>query len=182
VKGSSQRRTRLVWGLSLGAVALTALSAAALVYTSRPEFCASCHIMQTRYVSWARSVHAPVTNCLSCHAEPGVVGEIVAHLNGARYLYVQALGGPETVILRGEVADGTCAKCHPPGTLPQVAPNGVRIAHEAHVRVGLRCHDCHVGFHDSLQEGVLESGFERCGECHARPFELALLRRAELRR
>ena len=43
-------------------------------YTSRPEFCNSCHIMEPYYKSWQESSHKNVS-CIECHFPPGIGGE-----------------------------------------------------------------------------------------------------------
>ena len=49
---------------------LTLMVALAGWYTSRSEFCNSCHIMEPYYVSWQESSHANVA-CIKCHFAPG---------------------------------------------------------------------------------------------------------------
>jgi len=160
---SANRKTLITWGVAVtGTLAL--MTWAALAYTGQPGFCATCHLMQTRYVSWARSDHSRAAACMDCHAEPGALGEIKAHLNGARYLWVLATGRPQ-VILRAEVPQGTCAKCHPIEDLPTEA-EGVRLAHRAHFGADVRCEECHAGFHNDLGGGDLRSGFDGCTRCH----------------
>lgn len=39
----------------------------ALVYTSRPEFCVSCHTMKTEYTNWSHSPHRNWSGCSDCH-------------------------------------------------------------------------------------------------------------------
>lgn len=43
---------------------------AAMKYTSRSDFCKSCHEMRPMYSFWQASGHAGV-ECTKCHAEPG---------------------------------------------------------------------------------------------------------------
>lgn len=165
----ARRRTArvLVWaGVVLGVVVV--LAVAALVYTGRPEFCRSCHIMEPRYVSWHRSVHAGKADCLDCHAQPGTIGEIRAHLEGARYLYVLATGR-EQVILQAEIPQGTCVKCHPLESLP--AESGrTDIAHRAHYQAKVECVTCHKGFHNDLGGGRLKADLSNCVDCHPPSF------------
>jgi hypothetical protein len=150
--------------VAVGIVAI-ALAAAALAVTSRPEFCATCHIMKPRYVSWERSTHGRVrADCLDCHAQPGVWGEIKAHLEGTRYLYV-LVTGREQIILEARVPDGTCSQCHPLDELPSTF-EGVNIAHRNHLSADVPCERCHADFHDNLQGGSLEANLEVCGDCH----------------
>lgn len=161
----SQRARRLfVWtGAVLGVAIL--LAAGAVWYTGRPQFCRSCHLMETRYVSWSRSAHAGSADCLDCHAEPGVIGEIKAHLNGARYLWVLATGR-EQVILRADVPEGTCVKCHPSDELPEL-DGADELGHEQHYDARVGCATCHKGFHDHVaQGGTLRARLNNCDDCH----------------
>lgn len=156
------RRRLLVWVAAVGVVIVVATSA--LVVTGRPQFCRSCHLMETRYVAWERSAHADKAECLDCHASPGFVGEVVAHLNGARYLVALATGRPQ-VVLRAEIPQGTCAKCHRPGGLSPTS-DGVPIAHIAHFEADVQCQECHKGFHDDLGGGRLQADLSTCDDCH----------------
>src|SRR5918994_7087221 len=110
--GLAVMRSRAIW-LALGVagivVALLGLAAwGAVAYTARPDFCASCHLMQTRYVSWKRSPHYAAATCIQCHSEPGLIGEVKAHLNGTRYLWVILTGDKSGTILRAAVSSATC--------------------------------------------------------------------------
>jgi nitrate/TMAO reductase-like tetraheme cytochrome c subunit len=170
-------RWRAVWlglagaGVVVGVVALAAWGAVA--YTSRPAFCASCHVMQTRYVSWQRSPHGRAATCIQCHAEPGLVGEIKAHLNGTRYLWVLLTGDKSGTILRAAVSSATCAQCHPASRLPQDTAT-LRVDHARHVARGIPCAGCHAGLvHGTLYGHQARPAVERCDRCHAaerRPF------------
>lgn len=121
--------------------------------------------METRYVSWARSAHHPQADCLDCHSEPGLVGEVVAHLEGLRYLWVLATGR-EQIVLKAHVPEGTCAECHDLDDLPR-SLDGVLIAHREHSELGITCDECHQGFHDRLVEGgTMRAGTGQCLGCH----------------
>lgn len=53
-------------------------------YTSRPDFCASCHIMHPYYDSWSHDVHADAGGaiCVDCHYRPGERHTIMAKFRG----------------------------------------------------------------------------------------------------
>jgi nitrate/TMAO reductase-like tetraheme cytochrome c subunit len=159
----SRSRKRLIWwGVILAMLSLVAV--AALVVTAQPSFCQTCHIMKTRHVSWERSDHHPEADCLDCHAEPGLWGEIKAHVNGARYVYVLFTGVPE-VILRAEVPVGTCIQCHEVNEIDDDV-DGVDVAHQAHQSAKVTCEACHRGFHDDIGGGRMNASLEVCVECH----------------
>ena len=50
-------------------------------YTSRSEFCNSCHIMEPYYKSWQESSHKDVP-CIECHFPPSFGGKIRGKLLG----------------------------------------------------------------------------------------------------
>jgi nitrate/TMAO reductase-like tetraheme cytochrome c subunit len=57
------------------------LSIGSVEYTSRSDFCNSCHIMEPYYDSWKQGAHKDVA-CVKCHISPGVENFLVAKLNG----------------------------------------------------------------------------------------------------
>ena len=67
----------------------------AAVYTSRSEFCISCHIMEPYYVSWQESSHSHVA-CIKCHFPPGAVEKVRGKMLGLVQLlkYVTATAVP----------------------------------------------------------------------------------------
>ena len=66
-------------------------------YTSRPQFCNSCHIMEPYYASWQQSSHKDVS-CIECHFPPGIGGEVRGKMLGlvqvAKYVTQSAGPGP----------------------------------------------------------------------------------------
>jgi nitrate/TMAO reductase-like tetraheme cytochrome c subunit len=81
-------------------------------YTSRPEFCNSCHIMEPYYKSWQESSHKDVS-CIECHFAPGVGGKLRGKMLGLVQLakYVTASAGPRPA---AEIPDASCLRsgCH----------------------------------------------------------------------
>src|SRR3972149_7255972 len=51
-------------------MSLGMLTSGAAVYTSRSQFCVSCHIMEPYYVSWQESSQKDVA-FIKCHFPPG---------------------------------------------------------------------------------------------------------------
>jgi nitrate/TMAO reductase-like tetraheme cytochrome c subunit len=139
-----------------------------MTYTATPDFCNSCHVMNTRFVSWQRSPHKVVATCIECHSEPGRWGEFKAHLNGARYLMVLLTGEMSGPLIRAEVSNASCLHCHPPQQLPETAGNH-RISHAKHMDRGLHCADCHAGLvHGTLYGGPARPAMASCVDCHAK--------------
>jgi predicted CXXCH cytochrome family protein len=123
------------------------LTTGAAVYTSRSEFCVSCHIMEPYYVSWQTSSHKDVA-CIKCHFPPGAVEKVRGKLLGLVQLlkYVTATAGPR---LSAEISDASCLRCHDTRLLAgRVEFHGVPFDHRPHLselRRGkrLRCTSCH---------------------------------------
>ena len=67
--------------LSLMIVLLLLITAGAAEYTSRPEFCPTCHYMEPFYFSWKASKHKDIS-CVKCHFEPGLAGTVRGKLEG----------------------------------------------------------------------------------------------------
>jgi nitrate/TMAO reductase-like tetraheme cytochrome c subunit len=152
----------------LGVLSLIAgLGWGALEYTSRPAFCNSCHVMNTRFVSWQRSPHAGHATCIQCHSDPGTWEELKAHLNGLRYLYVMLTGEMTGPILKAEVSDSSCQSCHQRERLPDVVRTH-KVSHGKHLAAGLSCGNCHAGVvHGSLDGGPSRPVMQLCTRCHA---------------
>ena len=118
-------------------------------YTSRSEFCNSCHIMEPYYKSWQESSHKNVA-CIKCHFPPGVGEEVRGKMLGLVQLakYVTQSQGPRPA---AEVPDASCLRsgCHETRLLSgKVEFQGIHFDHTPHlgeVRRGkkLRCTSCH---------------------------------------
>lgn len=164
-------RARTIWlALGVAGIAMAVLGLAtwgAVAYTARPDFCGSCHLMQTRYVSWKRSPHHSAATCIQCHSEPGRFGEIKAHLDGTRYLWVMLTGEKSGAILRADVSSETCGQCHAVAWLPEATAT-LRIGHRLHLGLGIQCSECHAGLvHGSLYGHQARPDVATCFRCHA---------------
>ena len=104
-------------------------------YTSRSEFCRSCHIMEPYYASWAASKHKDIS-CIECHFAPGLGGKVRGKMLGLVQLakYVTASAGPRP---SAEVPDASClrAGCHETRLLSgRVDFHNVNFDHNRHYR------------------------------------------------
>ena len=167
------------------------LTAGAGWYTSRPEFCRSCHIMEPYFVSWQESSHKDVS-CIKCHFGPGVGEKVRGKLLGLVQLakYVTRSEGPRPA---AEIPDASCLRshCHETRTLAgEVDFHGIPFDHKPHLeklRRGkrLRCTSCHAqivqGSHMTVtpstcflchfKEGHFNEGLGACTRCHQIPEE-----------
>jgi len=172
-----------------GATLLTLgmLTSGAAVYTSRSQFCVSCHIMEPYYVSWQESSHRDVA-CIKCHFPPGAAEKVRGKMLGLVQLlkYVTATAGPR---LSAEISDASCLRCHDTRLLAgRVDFHGVPFDHRPHLtetRRGkkLRCTSCHSqivqGKHMTVttstcflchfKDGLFNEGLGTCTRCHQIP-------------
>lgn len=172
-------------------VFLVLITAGSAWYTSRPEFCRSCHIMEPYYVSWENSSHSDVS-CVKCHFPPGVGEKIRGKMLGLVQLakYVTHSEGPRPA---AEIPDASCLRsgCHETQTLTgRIDFHGVPFDHSHHLeglRRGkkLRCTSCHgqivQGEHMTVtkstcflchfKEGLFNEGLGACTRCHQIPEE-----------
>ena len=160
-------------------------------YTSRPEFCRSCHIMEPYYASWQHSSHSDVS-CIKCHFPPGTGEKIRGKMLGMVQLikYVTESAGPSP---RAEVSDASCLRsgCHETRLLSgRLDYNGIPFDHRPHLeelRRGkkLRCTSCHSqivqGTHMTVTPSTcflchfkdehFNEGLGACTRCHQIPDE-----------
>ena len=173
-------------------VILLLLTAGAAWYTSRPQFCRSCHNMEPYYQSWQESSHKDVS-CIECHFAPGLGGKVRGKLLGLVQLakYVTASEGPRPA---AEIPDASCLRsgCHETRLLSgKVDYHGIPFDHTSHLegarRWGtLRCTSCHNQIVQGSQHMTVtkstcflchfkgqefNAGFGTCTRCHAIPKE-----------
>jgi nitrate/TMAO reductase-like tetraheme cytochrome c subunit len=98
--------------LILGAIGL----GSAEYYTSRPDFCGSCHVMDPYYLSWSRDVHGAKfgVKCIDCHYAPGERFTIKAKFKGLSQVASYFSGRYGAGRPRAHVADDSCLRsgCH----------------------------------------------------------------------
>ena len=139
-------------------------------FSTQPEFCNSCHIMEPYVESWKTSTHKDVA-CNECHYAPGW-REVLRAKVAAGSQVIKTLTGTESAKLRAEVEDASCLRsgCHEKQELkgPILFKKKYKFDHEHHLtglRRGknLRCTSCHSqivqGSHITVTESV-------CFTCH----------------
>jgi predicted CXXCH cytochrome family protein len=168
---------------------LALMTGGAAQYTSRSEFCNSCHIMEPYYVSWQESSHHDVA-CIKCHFPPGAAEKVRGKMLGLVQLlkYVTETAGPRPA---AEIPDESCLRCHDTRLLSgRVEFHGVPFDHRPHLaetRRGkqLRCTSCHSqivqGEHMTVttstcflchfKDGMFNEGLGTCTRCHQIPEE-----------
>jgi predicted CXXCH cytochrome family protein len=178
---------RLLAVVGVVLVVLALMTSGAAQYTSRSEFCVSCHIMEPYYVSWQESSHHDVA-CIKCHFPPGAGEKVRGKMQGLVQLlkYVTATAAPRLV---AEIPDESCLRCHDTRLLAgRVEFHGIPFDHVPHLtqdRRGkkLRCTSCHSqivqGAHMTVttstcflchfKDGHLNEGLGTCTRCHSIP-------------
>lgn len=141
-------------------------------YAGTNSFCNTCHQMNIRYANWQKSSHKDV-DCITCHSEPGIVGELKAHVEGLHYLksFVKRRNDNITIFAteKNPARREACLHCHPAKTLKQETET-LKMNHYMHVVEQKHlCTDCHsdmVHGWDSFEKGRPEEA--RCIACHMR--------------
>jgi predicted CXXCH cytochrome family protein len=140
-------------------------------YTSRPNFCPTCHYMEPFYNSWKTSTHNKI-QCVECHFEPGLEGKIKGKLNGL----VQIVNYVSTSYKKrkpwADIPDNTCSRsdCHASQSIQDTVyqTRGVLFNHKHHLselRRGkkLKCTSCHSQI---VQGSHMQVTYATCFNCH----------------
>ncbi len=170
-KVSKEGKAKIILIIGILFTLFVVFSVAAIVYTERPEFCTTCHIMDPYYESWQASTHAEV-NCIECHYDPGlkahIKGKIVGLVQVAQYLTGRYSEKP-----KAEVSDAACLRegCHKKEELVNRTVefgNTIEFAHAVHLEspgkdMRLRCTNCHS---QSTYEEHIKVDTNTCFLCH----------------
>ena len=114
------RRRKWLWRIVLALVVLIFIGGGGLVgaelYTSRPQFCGTCHVMDKYYRSWSRDIHSYKLDvrCVDCHYAPGEQHTLHAKFKGLSQLASYFSGRYGQARPRAHVNDASClrAPCH----------------------------------------------------------------------
>ncbi len=104
---------KLVFILIILALAAGAIILGSEWYTSRPNFCGSCHIMVKYHKSWSDSKHKDIA-CVDCHYAPGEQHSVAAKFKGLSQLFSYFGSGDSLVRKEATISDESCTKvgCH----------------------------------------------------------------------
>jgi len=131
-----------VWLLVLVGIPLVLFgSVSAMVATSQPIFCGSCHEMGLHYATWRQSAHHEV-GCEECHMMPGAMNMFRSKLGALRLVKRHAAGDVRTTAIQGHVPDVNCRRCHQQ-TPKLLTYHGLKITHREHWDMGVACTYCH---------------------------------------
>ncbi len=120
-KRSRWRAALRTLGIALGTLAVVGAAglAGAEYHTSRPQFCASCHVMEPYYESWSHDLHGSKlgVRCVDCHYAPGERFTIKAKFKGLSQVASYFSGRYGAGRPRAHVNDESCLRsgCHGDG-------------------------------------------------------------------
>lgn len=147
----------ILLGVAAGVGSYTFRYAEGLSYFSTdPEACINCHIMEPQFASWQKSSHHTAAVCVDCHLpESGIAKYIAKAENGWRHgklFTTQNFEEPIRIQDRGaEILQDNCVRCHAPmvqGILTAAAVYPGEAALDAHLLPAgstARCVHCHLG-------------------------------------
>ena len=110
-------------------------------FSTDPQACANCHIMNDQFDSWRKASHHASANCVDCHMPVGLVEKLIAKAdNGYRHskgFTFQDFHEPIMIKPRNsEILQNNCMRCHQ--TLTHGITGSIRDS------AVLRCVHCHV--------------------------------------
>ena len=103
-------------GIVIGLV-VAAIAAGGYHFAGTPQFCASCHSMETVHSGWQQSKHKQFA-CIDCHLPDSNLVHQVGYKAavGMRDLYYETLRSyPDAIKLTAggqEIVNGNCLRCH----------------------------------------------------------------------
>lgn len=118
--GTERRRWKRLKKFAVIVGALAILGGGGMVgaeyYTSRPQFCGTCHVMDVYYRSWNSDEHGYKhhARCVDCHYAPGEQHTIKAKFKGLSQVASYFSGRYGAARPRAHVSDASCltASCH----------------------------------------------------------------------
>jgi len=118
-----------------------------------PDFCRSCHTMETAWNKWANSEHSKVS-CHNCHT--------VSPIGGAQLVVNYLMERPDVNTDHAAVSDKACEKCHYSGD-PQWVQVEDTAGHATHAEEqNIACQTCH-----GMRLHSFRPSSEICVACHA---------------
>lgn len=125
----------IIIGITFSLIVLA--SGVGMSYTSKPNFCSTCHSMENAYTAWTVGNHKEI-DCIKCHVDPGVVNKIKLKLGGLNQVYLTVTGN-EPEVIKAEVPMRRCFNCHNKKELLTKQPLHESIVAEE----GTSCASCH---------------------------------------
>jgi nitrate/TMAO reductase-like tetraheme cytochrome c subunit len=137
-------RWKLVFFSLAGIVFLLGFSYTAVVATSTPTFCSSCHEMAPEYTTFEISSHSDIS-CVQCHVKPGLFNTLWHKVEAMEEVYYHFIATPPNPIRMEEpIGNENCLQCHSRNRLV-TASGDLIVAHDKHVSKNIPCVICHRG-------------------------------------
>lgn len=114
-------------------------------YTSRPEYCRTCHYIEPYVVSWEKSPHKSL-KCMVCHEPTGPMGKMHSKFRGLNYYLIDKTGNSsETFIEAPFINERRCFTCHigDDKDYPYVIKITKNEKHLQYIENEQKCTDCH---------------------------------------
>jgi nitrate/TMAO reductase-like tetraheme cytochrome c subunit len=122
----SKKRSRIIIGLIVAAIAVVGLSASGFAFAatqeSHDQFCASCHTQpESTFVARSTSTSVDLAShhttqnalCIDCHSGQGIAGRMSAELMGAKNAFKWFTGtAVQPAVVNTPIGDPSCLKCH----------------------------------------------------------------------
>ncbi|MCH7732423.1 MAG: cytochrome c3 family protein [Candidatus Marinimicrobia bacterium] len=152
-------------------IGLLLIAGLSVEYTSRPQFCRSCHYMEPYVESWEKSTHSDVT-CTDCHFPPGLKSKLKKKFTAISMTVNYFTGVYKKSKPWAEITDSSCLRsgCHVERLLEGrvLFKEGIIFYHEPHLinlrrEKKLRCTSCHSQIVQGEHITVTES---TCFLCH----------------
>ena len=170
-------KTRKIFLYSAGGIVLLLLlGIGSMEYTSRSEFCNTCHYMEPFYQAWKHSSHNNVA-CIQCHYPPGILSTFEGKVKGLEQLFKYATQSYRRSKPWAEIPDASCLRegCHEARLLEGKVKfkENITFDHTPHLtqlRRGkqLRCTSCHSQIVQGEHISVTET---TCFLCHFKGLE-----------
>ncbi len=186
-------RNRLIL-LGAGVILFILFIFGSMEFTSRSEFCNSCHYMEPFYRAWQLSSHSDVA-CIVCHYPPGILSSFEGKIKGLEQLVKYATQSYRRSKPWAEIPDESCLRggCHDKRLLEGEVKFKEEILfdhapHLTELRRGkkLRCTSCHSqivqGEHITVTssscflchfKGKDAEASPNCTHCHDAPVQTA---------
>lgn len=140
-----------VFAIAIGMFAYIVNASKALSYLSDdPKACINCHVMNTQYATWQKSMHGETATCVDCHLpRDGMINKYIAKAkDGWNHSVAFTLGSfDHAMMITEDGADRVqknCVTCH-----ATIASTLIENADRHHqfdnpdMSTDRRCWDCH---------------------------------------
>ena len=156
--------------MGIGFAGLLLFSAFSLWWTSTPEFCDKCHVMNVYVDTWEASPHGE-ENCEHCHLNPGLFSFMGGKIASMQVVANFMTGNFEDDSFTAHVSNAACLQCHEDLMEEEVTTyeSGITVSHLHIIDNGAKCMDCHstVAHGDSVEVGAVTlPTMDKCMKCH----------------